>query len=278
MNSIFSFGRWWMLVGLHWVENRRRYGLALLAIGGLLLFWLSFMMEMNTHEPLSKGLQFGTYYVGLFFAGCLFGSQIFGALNRKRAAIQYLMVPASHLEKLLCGLFFAVLLFFICYTLVFYMVDLPLVHLAENMAKKIPAMYKGGFLDERPGVFVVFSPEGTHSIDDPGFFLLLLFFAIQGAFILGSIYFTRYAPLKTIVSGLFLCILGSLFMIKGIEANLPAGWHMDNFFDWSHSDGRQQEWVRLPLETKKILYWIIEYSLPFIFWFITWFRLKEKEV
>ena len=91
MHSMFSFSRWWMLVSLHWAENRRRYGLGVLAMGGLLLFWFSVVLAMDAYTPLSFSYQFATFYIGLFFTGCLFGSQVFSALNRKREAIQYPM-------------------------------------------------------------------------------------------------------------------------------------------------------------------------------------------
>jgi len=279
MHSMFQFSRWWMLVGLHWAENRRRYGLGILAMGGLLLFWFSVVVAMDAYAPLSIGDQFGAFYIGLFFTGCLFGSQVFSALNRKREAIQYLMVPASHLEKLLCGLLYGVVLFFCVYTLLFYLVDIPMVQLAGRIAKKASPKFEGGIWDQRRGVYNIFGSGGRHMPNDAGLYLLMIYFAIQAFFILGSVYFTRYSVLKTIIAGLLLGLLGSIFMAKGIEAILPAGWHMENLFDWyryDKSDG--QSWVRLPGAAKEFLTGIIKYSLPFIFWFITYFRLKEKEV
>jgi hypothetical protein len=280
MHSMFSFSRWWMLVILHWAENRRRYGLGVLAMGGLLLFWFSVILAMDAHAPLSIGYQFGTFYIGLFFTGCLFGSQVFSALNRKREAIQYLMVPASHLEKLLCGLLYGVVLFFIVYTLLFYLVDIPMVQLAGRIAKKGPPMFtQGDILIQRPVVYSLFGGGAWNLSVDAGNYLLMVYFAVQAFFILGSIYFTRYPILKTIIAGLLLSLLGSIFMGKVIEANLPTGWHMENLFDWYRDDkSAGEQWVRLPGATKEFLLRIIKYSLPFIFWFITYFRLKEKEV
>ena len=48
---MFQFSRWWMLVSLHWAENRRRYGLGVLAMGGLLLFWFSVVVAMDAYAP-----------------------------------------------------------------------------------------------------------------------------------------------------------------------------------------------------------------------------------
>ena len=232
---------------------------------------------MDTHSPLGAGYQLSAYFVGLFFIGCLYGSQVFSALNRKREAIQYLMVPASILEKLLCGLFFGVVLFFIAYTLLFYLVDIPMVHLAQRIIAK-----RGVPVNSPNAVVVVYNvfANGARGIPDAvGPLLLLAFFAVQAAFILGSVYFTRYAVLKTIIGGLVVCLLAVFFMAKVIEGSLPDGWRMEGLFDWrSFDEGSEVQFVRLPEWIKGILYAIMAYSLPLIFWFITYFRLKEKEV
>jgi hypothetical protein len=280
MHSMFSFSRWWMLVSLHWAENRRRYGLGVLAMGGLLLFWFSVVVAMDAYAPLSFGNQFATFFIGLFFTGCLFGSQIFSALSRKREAIQYLMVPASNLEKLLCGLLYGVVLFFIVYTLLFYLVDIPMVELAGRIVKKGRPMFAQGDIQiQRPVVYSLFGGGAWNLPNNTGPYLLLVYFAVQAFFILGSIHFTRYSILKTIIAGLLISLLGSIFMGKVIEASLPAGWRMENLFDWYKYDSSGgEQWVRLPKAPKEFLIGIIKYSLPFIFWFITYFRLKEKEV
>ena len=262
-------------MGLYFTENRRRFGLALVAVGGLLLVWFSFILVMDAYSPMNIGYQISAYFVGLFFVGCLYGSQIFSALNRKREAIQYLMIPASNLEKLLSGLLFGVVLFFIVYTVLFYLVDIPMVHLAQQVTRKprIP-----GAIPESPiRVFNLF--DDSQAPDAVGIFILKIYFSVQAAFILGSIYFTRYAVLKTIIASLAVCLLATLFLTKGISHNLPDGWKMGDLFEWFRFDkDNQQQWVRLPFSVQEVLYALISYALPIIFWFITYFRLREKEV
>jgi hypothetical protein len=127
-------------------------------------------------------------------------------------------------------------------------------------------------------VFNVFSNKGGPVPDEFLTLPLMAFFAIQAAFILGSVYFTRYTFVKTTIALLLLSLLGSLFITKGVEANLPHGWHMYGLFQWSSYDEKNEQWVLLAPGTEKFLRLLIEYSLPFIFWVITYFRLKEKEV
>jgi hypothetical protein len=276
MSKVFSFRRWWRLVGLHYAENRRRYLLTLLAVAGLLVVWYSFVLVMDRDSPLTTGYQIATFFVGLFFLGCIYGSQVFSALSRKQEAIQYLMVPASHLEKLLCGLFFGVLLFFIAYTLLFYVVDIPMVHLAQGVARHARP---GNIVDLREiSVYNVFAMDGSIMPGSIGILLLLIFFAVQAGFILGSVYFTRYAIVKSIIAMLGLCLLATFFMTRLVAANLPDGWRLAGLFDWFRFEHKEEQYVRLPRWITGILYALMFYSLPFLFWVVTYFRLKEKEV
>src|SRR5450631_1938605 len=129
MNQTFNFSRWWMLVTAHWAQNRKRYLLALLAMGGILVAWYCFLLVVVRNGPLQDYLQSTTYFASLYFIGCLYASSLFAELGDRATGINYLSVPASHLEKLFCALFFGVMGFFIAYTLLFYIVDLPVVHI-----------------------------------------------------------------------------------------------------------------------------------------------------
>jgi uncharacterized membrane protein len=271
-----------LLVSRHWAENRRRYLLALPAMGGLLTAWYSFLLIMDGYRPLNDILQSMAYYFGLYIVGCLYASTLFSELGSKAECINYLSVPASQLEKLLCSLFFGVLLFFIAFNLIYYAVDIPMVHLANHVSAERygNGMQPGGSIMAGPApVWNAFA--GTDPVFHIGKYhvILLAFFAIQSAFILGSVYFTRYAFLKTIVAILF-CSLGvSFFLTKIIEGHLPQGWWLNNIFEWEHySDTTGIRVVSLPLWIEHCLIFLTQYSIPFIFWWITYYRLKEKEV
>src|SRR5450432_2157442 len=115
MNQSFDAGRWWLLVAKHWSENRKKYTLSLIAITGLLLLWFAIVVFTDNHSIVAE-VQMGTYYTGLFLVGCLYGSMLFADLGSKTRGLNYLVVPASLFEKLLCALFYAVIVFFALYT------------------------------------------------------------------------------------------------------------------------------------------------------------------
>jgi hypothetical protein len=284
-SPLFSPARWWMLVTLHWVENRKRYLLALPAIAGALFVWYSFILVMDRHEPLAISYQFSTYYVGLYLIGCLYGSMLFSELGHKARSIQYLSVPASQFEKLLCALFFGVLLFFIVYTLLFYLVDIPMVALSNRLihTRSLHA-YASSNNDYPIRVYNLITREGAPIPDQDFNAFLLIYFALQAAFILGSVYFVRYSFIKTIVSLLLLVVVYMLFIIKGIASGLPEGWHIGrSLFEWARwggPDGGMEEvkLIRLSSWASNSFIFFIQYCFPFIFWSITYVRLKEKEV
>src|SRR4051812_20896638 len=100
MNQVFDAGRWWLLVGRHWSENRKKYGLSLIAMAGLLLLWFVFMLITESRHSMDASMQVATYYFGLFLVGCLYASIVFSDLGSKTRGLNYLVIPASHLEKL----------------------------------------------------------------------------------------------------------------------------------------------------------------------------------
>src|ERR1044071_8534990 len=104
MNEVFNFNRWLLLTGKHWNENRKKYLLGLLAIGGVLFVWFAFMILMERYRPMEYELQAVTYYVGLFAVGALYASLLFADLSTTPKAINYISVPASVFEKLLVAL------------------------------------------------------------------------------------------------------------------------------------------------------------------------------
>lgn len=269
-----------MLVGLHWSDNRRRYLLAVPVIAGLLVLWFGFMTVMTPRWSIQPSTQVVTYYVGLFFIGGMYASMIFSSLNRKSEGIQYLMLPASHLEKLFCGLFFGVFAFFVVYTILFYLTVLPMAVFAKHML--IIGASRNNWTDidflNGPRIFNVFSnKEGPIQNLYPPIFLMT-YFAVQAALLPGAIYFTRNAILKTLLTLIGVALLTVLFLAKVAEPAVPHGWHMSNLFEWVNYDGDEIKWVRLPVWTGYWSYQLAAWGLPVIFWVTAYFRLKEKEV
>ncbi len=271
--------RWSALLALHWADNRKRYLLALPAMMGLLLVWYCFLTIMDRFDPLDEGMQQVTYISGLLVVGCLYASTIFAEFDSKAKAIAWLSVPASALEKLLCGLLFGVVVFFVVYNVVFYLVDIPMVRLTNELIARQHRVWPGGYSVGPSKIYNVFTGKGDDPMDQRYHLYLLSYLAIQAAFVLGSIYFTRYAFIKTAVALLLFVLFFTIFQSRIIERALPGGFRRGPFFDWIKGDGTLNvKIIRISPLIETALGFLLLYGIPPVFWITTYFRIKEKEV
>lgn len=268
MNQFFSFKRFSLLVLKHWADSKRRYALSVLAFAGLLTGWFVLMMLANEWgNPMSEEVQKTAYFFLLFVAGAFYASQYFRDLGSKARGSNFLLVPASSFEKLLCAVLFAVFLFFVAFTAVFYLVDTVMVQIANSYwggAGKVPVInvFKASLLEFNSG-----------SMNSS----LLLHFVMQSAFLLGSVYFERYSFIKTIITGfvVFFILFGLMYLLYSQFDpwdDLPGG------FIASSGAGLEESPVEVPAWVGKTYRFIVMYALAPFFWIVTYYRVKEKQV
>lgn len=285
MNQAFEFQRWVLLVRKHWGDNRNKYILSLGAIAALLLLWYGFLLLIDKMGAMAKEAQTITYYVGLFLVGALFASLLFADLANKPKALNFLSVPASQLEKVLCMALYCIVIFFVCYTVIFYAVDFIMVKVYN--AVQMAQVEKGRSINYsfvKETVANVFGRISDRNDNGNPFnaltTVLLLFFAVQGAYALGSIYFPAYSFIKTTIA-LLLLILFFIFLIaKVLYPILPHGDFgpsMSKFYLYDR-DYNNRNVILLPSWTDNVLFGFFKYLLAPVFWVVTYFRLKEKEV
>jgi hypothetical protein len=277
MNAVFDLNRWLLYTGKHWNENKKKYLLSMGAISGLLVLWFSFVMMVDHSSPMIENLQIITYYVGLFLTGCLYASLIFSDLSEGPKAISYLLLPASLLEKLLTAILFGVILFFICYTIIFYVIDIPMVKLSNEMIRsKAALVHESNYLVQE--VANTFFPPKLAG-ENIFIYILLGYFAIQSIFMLGSVYFVNFQFIKTLVAGLIVFLILVFFVQKVIASFMPHGGFFEPFTVYRVNDVFKGElMIELPEWLSSILLFLIKYSLAPCLWVVAYFRLKEKEV
>lgn len=273
MNS-FSFQRWSWLVGKHWVENRKRYLLSVVAIFALLIFYFTFSMLVNGEGPLDRGVQILGYFLGLFGIGCLFAGSFFSPLSSRSKGAYYLLTPASALEKLLTALFYVVLVFFIAYTAVYYLADLIMLGIGNSLH---PYYATSGIKAEPINVFY----EYNWGLGDANlmYYFLLAFFAVQSAFLLGSVYFNQYGIVKTAIV-LFIGFL-TLAFLEGylLHKLLPNGDHGEGLGEFvSYVNSKPDKVVTLSPLVDEAVAFIGLYAIAPFLWLVTYFRLTEKEI
>ena len=276
MNSTFDFSRWGLLVRQHWIENKKRYLLSMGAMAGILFMWFFWLSIVEDKTPMDMMTQKASYFFLLFVSGCFYASQFFRELGSRSRGINYLLLPASALEKLLVGLLYAIVLFFTFFTGIYYLVDVIMVT-AVNAIHPAYTIPDANGVIQKTSVANVF---GWFGIENGAPFFLSGYFAVQAAFLLGSVYFEKYSFVKTVISLFFIVLV--MFMINEylLEPILPEGSFVKDigsFRVFNEKEG-SDFLVELPVAVRNVITSLVQYGFPFLFWVVTYFRLKEKEV
>ena len=120
MTTTFSFSRLLQLIRKQWFENSRLYIFSILALLGILglvmIFWV-----ITDGPHYSEDSLYIIFLFGLFIAGSVFASMSFSMLGNKERGTYWLAFPASHLEKLICMIFYNVVVFTVVYCACFFL-------------------------------------------------------------------------------------------------------------------------------------------------------------
>lgn len=283
MNNVFDPKRFLLLTARHAHENRSRYLWLLGAIGALIFLWYLFVFFVDGHRPIDRTMQTATYFFGLAIGGCLYASLQFSDLSSRSKGIHYLTLPASHLEKILLAFLYSVVVFFVCYTLVFYIIDIFSVNVFNAWSKSYyqgnPLVSYGYGKDEDPAgivnVFNVFLIDGNSASP----LLLQIYLLVQSVFLLGSVYFERFSFIKTLISVLVIGFFIGLFIANVLYPMLPLGNFSDDLMTFRlNTSTYQDKAVQLPAWFGFIFWNFLRFGITIVFWITAYIRLKEKEI
>ena len=260
MNNTFNIKRFGMLFKKHTLEHGKTYALSTAVLAGILFIALFFFGYINRGH-LRAGEQTMLFVFIMSAAGSIFGSMIFADLGDKSKAIPALMLPASHFEKYLVGLIYSYFIFIVVFVATFYLADVIVVDIMKHEL-------------EEDKVINVFDPNGKPA---QAYVIFTLFhaFAFFGAIFFKKLHFIKTAILFFICFGLLFLInafvLNSLFAADTtFEVTIPFGGIMitenNDFSSLSVTDDM--------FNYGKVIFVIV----ILLFWSVTYFRLKEKEV
>lgn len=270
MTATFSFVRLLKLIRKQWFENARLYFfsiLALLALLGLVfLFWITSSGSRYDETP--------TYIIfifGAFIAGAVFASLSFNMLSDKAKGSYWLGFPASHLEKLLCIIFYNVIFFTVVYCACFFLI------------KSIALTYVHYMIEAKPGYYSYHPMKWEHEFGRMFSYFIYAFFALQSFFLLGSIYFTRYSFVITTVIGAAMLFAFALCMNYFDDIFLPDGYYLSGFdtvqYQYLHDNNPSSyKMFELSPFTREIVSYAVKFIWAPLFGLVAWFRLKEKEI
>jgi hypothetical protein len=209
-------------------------------------------------SPLLEVMHPIALFVCVHLGGSLIAGMAFMQYSTPVKGIPALMIPASRLEK-----FMVSWLLYILLTTIFLILFWKLHHLFYEIANwNLPAG----------------SPKYRTIPTQPAIFLTYLFFLIQAGVFLGSIYFPKYAYVKSAAA---LLITGTTaFICHYLLANhftaYPRQLITFPFTSWSVI--HDQRYVIDYSDTAGMLVWAFLVLLIVSFWGIAYVRLQEKEI
>jgi hypothetical protein len=267
MKEYFSWRRQILLIDRFWFENRKQFFYMIASTTALLTVWLGVFLSIQSPRLFSPQFQIAYYIIGLSVSGALIANFLFADLREKPKAINYLLLPASALEKIIVGFLFGVVVYGLAYTLVFYVVDTCMVSLCNRL------------LGSTWNVINIFS-LGEYAdpfFDEPADRLLLKYLALQALFVAGGLYFTRFSFFKTSLSFLGLWILRLL--LPGIFLLvLPFGNFNHGLTSFEVLDLNGNKLVEMPDWFTWFFAAFFSVMIIPLLWVFAYFKLREKQI
>ena len=262
MSNTFSFSRFGKVLKRDLVENRKRYLTALFIFFVVLLgFQLAQVNDYLLHSSRIEGFDFFNNYIDtvtIFFyfvlalALCCSASEISIAMKTKEKAMNYLMMPATNLEKFLSRVSIAIVGVFIMALVALILSDvvrilfLPIFdseHVAEYCRFTFPQVisnlgdpFKAVFENGSTTNAVIVNDEVLTPVWSFGMcFMAVVCIVLSGlwshsVFLLGGCIWRKGALLKTIASAMIISLL-VLWLLVNIAPSIDV-WAENRLAPW----------------------------------------------
>jgi hypothetical protein len=260
MQVSFSFARLGLLIKKQWADHSKPYLLSIGAMAGLMavafFIWVIALGEDADHYKDTTNI---FLFVGLFIGGCIFAGMTFSELAQRTTGIYWLAVPATHAEKLVCGILYSQVFYNVVFIAIFY-VERAITFSIVGMNHHIQ-LVDGWSHEETMLTFKVIG---------------LSYIAIQTFYMLGSVYFERFGFVKTSLAGVLILLGVGLIMRYVVFPILPPhiNPHSGDSFDFQLNGFI----YRLPDWVFTMTKYMVQFVWMPVFWLVTYFRLKEKEL
>lgn len=255
MNTILNINRLGLLLRRFFIENKQRE----------LTFWgittVVFTL-MHLAGPQEKSISVEMF---LYISGFIFAARTFKIFNHTPGGMHYLLIPATHFEKLTTAILLSTFYYFAMIVITYT--------IGTTLGTTIGNFF---FASNNPIVFPLFHsiPDLYNNSHAPMSLLnkFVFFAGIQSTFMLGSIYFKGNAVGKTFLAITAISIV--LGIIELLLLRITFGtYHLGGQMMNISIDSEQGFLSALSTGSK-----IFGYALIPFFWVVSYFRLKEKQV
>lgn len=255
MNTTFSIDRLGLLLKRFFTENKQRE----------LTFWgitTVVFLVMHLAGPHEKSI---AVQIFLFISGFIFAARMFKVFNYTPGGMHYLLIPATHLEKLITAILLTTVYFFAMILLTYV--------IGTTLGTTLGNLFWGS---NNPLHFELLQSAGNYSVYQQSDMTLLntfiAFAGIQSVFMLGSIYFKGNAIGKTMLVIIAVSILFGLIELLLLKVTFGT-----------YNIGSQTYNINITSTEDlfpgiEIIGQILKYALIPFFWIVSYFRLTEKQV
>ena len=255
MNTTLDINRLGLLLRRFFIENKQRE----------LTFWgittVVFTL-MHLAGPQEKSISVEMF---LYISGFIFAARTFKIFNYTPGGMHYLLIPATHFEKLTTAILLSTFYYFAMIVITYT--------IGTTLGTTIGNFF---FASNNPIVFPLFQsvPDLYNNGDAPMSLLnkFVFFVGIQSVFMLGSIYFKGNAVGKTFLAITAISIIFGIIELLLLKITFGS-YHMDGQMMNISIDSEQGFLSALSTGSK-----IFGYALIPFFWVVSYFRLKEKQV
>lgn len=258
---MFSFKRFSEQFKINVIQNARKHGMYILALGLLFIYANYKYFESGGYEcnNLFNSAGFLISIISIFHS-----IDVFGKLRRTDSGIHYLMMPASTTDKYLAAWLYSTLFTFVVYLITFYAIH-SLAMILGNSITGLSLPYQ--FLDSK---------------ELWGIFKLMLFY--QAFYFLGALVFRKNPFIKTtavlIGCNIAIGIIG-VYIVKHYFADfLPVNNNNSVNFNMGNWINNNKNGLNLPEEIEYYVNLVrnMLYIIPFICWSAAYLKLKKTEI
>ncbi len=199
---------------------------------------------------ISKDKLAENFYQGFFIIGIIISGIAFSDFRTKLKSQNYLMIPASTTEKFLSTWLITTIAYIIAYYVIFIVFNALLLIIGKLFS--VPVDFLNIFTQ-------------TNFLRNIGIYLI-----IQSMFLAGAASFSKSPLLKTPLVG-FIVFIAFMILLSFAALALFQTLHFEFHTNMNLTPD-------LHIDVMKIIGKILAYITPFVFWSITFFKLKEKQV
>ncbi|QXV67077.1 hypothetical protein INP83_08345 [Mucilaginibacter sp. 21P] len=265
MNDTFNLTRFGLLFKKIILERPMQ----LIGLTGLILAFTLIIYSLVLYSIDYNPAQNLSFIWGLTGGGTVLSAFVFNYFNTNASGATYLTLPASVLEKWLCGVIIAGVLFLFIFLVFFRLMDLAFITSYRNGLDHHSPLYKKLY------DHVYIYPFLGNNVAEKVFVMWANF---SGAMLLGSLYFNRIAIVKVALS---VCgILGVIYFLnlavasalfKNVDVAFP-------YYTVLIKVRSEVGVINLPRSAGKASDIFIYYLMPATLWATAFIRLKEKEI